>query len=397
MHILFYRFHNIYEPDVLSGFREIGFRVSEVFHDPNVPSGNAVTTIADSVMQMRANGTTPLFVFSINFFPAVSEICEKLQILYVCWSVDCPVLELFYHAIRNRYNRIFLFDKVQFERFAPYNPDNIYYLPLGCNTSRLESCIQTITDQDRQLYTSDISFVGSLYDEMDPIRKMRNLNAHTRGYIDGLTEAQLKIYGYNFLEEAPDDKFIEQLKGAPLDPSPIDFVASIDRYTVAHFLLGMHLASVERHRTLSALSSVFHVDLYSKSDASTLPDIHMHGPAHTFHTMPKVFHLSKINLNMTIRPIQSGLSLRVYDVLGSGGFLITNYQPELEELFEIGKDLEVYTSIDELIDKCRYYLAHDKERCQIAQNGQNTVRRYHDCKQKLIQLLSIVTSSVTGI
>ncbi|MDD6656544.1 MAG: DUF3880 domain-containing protein [Lachnospiraceae bacterium] len=397
MHILFYRFNNIYEPDVLSSFQEIGFQVTEVFHNSTNPSGNDATTIADCIFKMKAKGTPPLFVFSINFFPAVSEVCEKLQILYVCWSVDCPVLELFYHAIRNQHNRIFLFDKIQFERFSPYNPEHIYYLPLGCNTSRLENCIQSITENDRHLYTSDISFVGSLYDEMDSINRMNNLDEHTKGYIDGLTEAQLKIYGYNFLEEAPDDKFIEQLKGAPLDPSPKDFISSIDRYTVAHFLLGMHLASVERHRTLSALSSVFHVDLYSKSDASSLPSIHMRGPAHTFNTMPKVFHLSKINLNMTIRPIQSGLSLRVYDVLGSGGFLITNYQPELEELFEIGKDLEVYNSIDELIEKCHYYLSHEEERCEIAQNGLNKVHQYHDCKQKLIQLLSIVTSSVTNI
>lgn len=34
---------------------------------------------------------TPFF----NFFPHVSDVCEKFKIPYVCWSVDRPVLELF--------------------------------------------------------------------------------------------------------------------------------------------------------------------------------------------------------------------------------------------------------------------------------------------------------------
>ena len=35
--------------------------------------------------------------------------------------------------------------------------------------------------------------------------------------------------------------------------------------------------------------------------------------------MPEVFRKSKINLNITLRSIISGISLRVYDILGAGG------------------------------------------------------------------------------
>ena len=82
--------------------------------------------------------------------------------------------------------------------------------------------------------------------------------------------------------------------------------------------------------------------------------------------MPKVFRYSKINLNFTIPNIKSGLPLRIFDVLGAGGFLLTNYQAELPDHFEIGKDLACFESEAELVEKCSYYLAHEEERQPVS-------------------------------
>lgn len=45
---------------------------------------------------------------------------------------------------------------------------------------------------------------------------------------------------------------------------------------------------------------------------------------------------------------------------------------ELTDYFTIGIDLEA-SSMDELVDKCAYYLAHDEKRKQIAKNGYDKV------------------------
>ena len=89
-----------------------------------------------------------------------------------------------------------------------------------------------------------------------------------------------------------------------------------------------------------------------------------------------------------MRPIQTGLPLRIFDVLGCGGFLITNYQAEIPDLFEIGVDLETYSSMEELHQKCAYYLEHEDERKQIAENGYRKVKQLHDCKQRMQTMLS---------
>lgn len=71
---------------------------------------------------------------------------------------------------------------------------------------------------------------------------------------------------------------------------------------------------------------------------------------------------------------------------------MTNYQPELTEHFEIGVDLEAYTSLEDLVDKCAYYLSHETERKQIAINGYQKVKKYHTYQNRITEMLRIITS-----
>lgn len=73
-----------------------------------------------------------------------------------------------------------------------------------------------------------------------------------------------------------------------------------------------------------------------------------------------------------------------------GGFCLTNYQPELEEYFEIGKDLEVYHDLPELEEKIDYYLKHEEERLRIAINGYKKVRENHNLKTRMQSVLDTI-------
>ena len=91
--------------------------------------------------------------------------------------------------------------------------------------------------------------------------------------------------------------------------------------------------------------------------------------------MPKVFRESKINLNMTIPNIKSGVPLRVYDILGAGGFCISNFQAELPMYFENEKHLVWYYNQRDLFEKVDYYLHRDTERARITREGYEHVKR----------------------
>lgn len=60
---------------------------------------------------------------------------------------------------------------------------------------------------------------------------------------------------------------------------------------------------------------------------------------------------------------------RDFEVPLTGSFYITGYHEELKEYFELGKDIETYTSKEDLLKKVRYFLENEKERETIALCG----------------------------
>ncbi len=391
MNILFYRYGNICEPAIINTFRKLNIDVTE--ETAEMTNKKLLPAECIELVNNAIQKTRPVFVFSINFFPAIAEVCHLHGILYLCWTVDSPVLELFSESILHDTNRIFMFDKAQYEYFHPYNPNSIFHLPLASSVEEFDAVIQTITPQDRTRFSGDISFVGSLYNEKNPLRALM-LDDYTKGYINGTVNAAVEIYGYNLTEDVLTKDIVETIRLADSNFYSVpQVITDPSRYVVAHSYLGMQAAETERIRTLNKLAEHFTVDLYTRSDCAALKDVKVHGGIQTITEMPKVFHLSKINLNMTIKPIQTGLPLRIFDICGCGGFLMTNYQAELTDYFEIGTDIESYTSLDELVDKCAYYLAHDDERKQIAYNGYQKVKTLHNYPNRILEMLRIATNN----
>lgn len=387
MKILVYRYGSICEPDVISAFQKLGLTVLE--EDTEITEKKLSPAERVRLVEKVLQAEHPLFVFSINFYPAIAEICHIYQTRYLCWTVDAPVPELFARSMCYDTNHIFLFDRAQYRFFAPYNPDGTHYLPLASCTERFDRVVSSISEADRKKYSTDISFVGSLYNEKNPLRNLKNLPDYTRGYIDACVEASLKIYGYNPVEDAMTDEIAAAVKACAKDFYTIEkAVTNPDRYVAAHSYIGMQIAETERARTLNTLARYFSVDLFTGSDLTALQGVRTHRPVASLTEMPKIFHLSKINLNMTIKPIQTGLPLRIFDILGCGGFLMTNFQAELPEYFDIGTDLEAYSSMEELVEKCAYYLEHEDVRRQIAENGYRRVCGQHTYIHRLKEMIA---------
>ncbi len=79
---------------------------------------------------------------------------------------------------------------------------------------------------------------------------------------------------------------------------------------------------------------------------------------------------SVITLNCSLN---GDLNLRVFEALGSGGFLITDALPPqsgLDRLFKAGHHLETYRSPGELVERVRHYLANPAEARRIREAGQ---------------------------
>ncbi|MDR0220561.1 MAG: glycosyltransferase, partial [Lachnospiraceae bacterium] len=108
----------------------------------------------------------------------------------------------------------------------------------------------------------------------------------------------------------------------------------------------------------------------------------------------KVFHLSKINLNISLRSIETGTPLRVFDVMSVGGFMLSNYQRELEDLFEVDKEIVLYESLEEMKEKIAYYLGHEDERKRIALAGWEKVKKHYSYPRVLEKMIAVVDKEI---
>lgn len=388
MNILIYRYNSICEDAVIRGLKELGHTVYEVVLEVENKSPSGQEILDAVVMGMEKSNAD--IIFSINYYPALSEIARVYKLLYYSWIVDAPVLELYSKTIKNRCNRLFIFDSELYREISVYNPYNIFYLPLAADCDFYQNAIRNASLSDVEKYTHNISFVGSLYTEKCPYDKVKNLSPKISGYLHGIMKAQEKIYGYYFVEELLSDELVDE------------FVKNYDGYylageedlltkkrTLAQFYIGNKITAMERVDTFKYLSEKFEVDIYTASDTKEIPKLKNHGTIMTHTQMPIVFNKSTINLNPTSKPIRSGIPLRIFDLLVCEGFVLCNYQSDLLNEFLQGEELDIYSSIEELEEKIRYYLSHTDVCREIAHNGYEKVSKRHTYPLRLEQMFRL--------
>lgn len=84
------------------------------------------------------------------------------------------------------------------------------------------------------------------------------------------------------------------------------------------------------------------------------------------------------------------MPLRTLDIMACGGFLLSNYQPELAEYFEEGKELVLFYSKEDCLDKIAYYLDHEEERVQIAEAGCRKVGELFSYRRQLGKIFEVL-------
>jgi len=393
MNIVIHRYNSICEPDYIDAFKALGINVIEdnlEMSDKSISIDEKIKGLGEMILVNQ-----PVFVFSINFFPYIAMVCEKLKCIYVCVSVDCPVVELFSVAIQSKYNRVFLFDYAQYLEVKSLNPECIYHLPLGVNATRIDDTIGKY-DCNTTKYKYDVSFVGSLYSEKDDLKNIIDkLPLRMQGYCSGLLAAQSLYNGQELLEGGMTDELAQAIKAADKGFYPSDLsVVNTDKFVATNNYLSYHLTSLDRIQMLNNLAEVADVHLFTRSDTSVLKKVVCHGGVSSLVEMPKVFRQSKINLNMTMRAIRTGLPQRIWDVLGSGGFLLTNYQSEIPQNLEIGKHLAAYETTAEACELIEYFLSHDDERETIAAAGYEFVKEKHTVLHRVSEMIRTVSATM---
>lgn len=400
MHILMYRWKAYNYRDIEQTFLLLGHTVDNIEQELG---SYDVSPEFERVIEEKIRGAHYDMVFTVNYFPLISNVCERTGVNYVSWTCDNPLISMYHESVFHACNYIFTFDKTNYLEFRGMGVKHIWYLPLAVDTERMDALLgapeetgrrKAAQDPEMQKYRGDVAFVGSLYERNSYDKIKSRLPEYLRGYFDAVMEAQLNISGANIVEPMLTTNILEQLQEYfQLEKSEGSFsdLGLIFQTTV----LGFKIAEIERRRALIELSKHYKVNVYSNSDVSDLLRIQYCGSVDYWSEMPKVFRMSKINLNFTIPNIKSGIPLRIWDVLGCGGFLLTNYQAEIPYYFKEGEDLVCFDGLEDLCEKVGYYLEHEEERKRIAWNGYRKVREKHSYIERIRTILDTVAGEDT--
>ena len=396
MKVLFPNWKNFGFEDITDAFKALGHRVVPYKDEPQDYRFDVAFKEKLKKFVKRENID---FIFTSNYFPVVSDVCYELDIPYLSWCYDSPLILTYSKTVFHSCNYIFMFDSKMVQDLQGLGVDHVYYLPMAVNAKRLNAL--KANREQQKIVQADVSFVGSLYTEKHTLYdRMEFLDEHTRGYLEGIMYAQQLIYGADILEEALTDEIIDKLLTAMPIGLHEDGMESY-RYVYTNYFLCRKITQTERTALLSLIGEALPLiasgasikleplKLFTPESTPFLPKVKNMGTVHYLYEMPLVFRHSKINLNITLRSIQNGIPLRAMDIMGAGGFLLTNYQNDFNYYFVDGEDFVSFSSPGDMLDKIEYYLTHEEERQVIAKNGWGKVCAEHTYEKRIAEMLSI--------
>lgn len=367
--ILFFQWHSFMNKGIERALKELELEYDVYFHqfsDWEKDDG------FQEDFRSKLKNSVYTDVFSVNYSPLISEICEELSIPYTAWVYDSPIHIRNTESLKNNCNHIYFFDRGQAEQYQKCGI-HAEHMPLAVDTEVFK------TNVKKKEYQTDISLVGKLY-QTEYSYFTAPLNQYTRGYLEGIVSSQLKIYGGCVIPELITDQLLEQMNRDYAKVADDGF--QMGRREL-EFMLACETTGRERYLALALLSGHYQVDLYSTDKEDRLKNVRYRGYADYYSQMPQIFAQSRINLNISLKTIQTGIPLRVIDVLGCGGFVLSNYQEELTEYLDVGTECVVYENTEDMFLKAKYYLEHEEERKRIAEAGFKRVQKDFTFKSRI--------------
>jgi len=258
----------------------------------------------------------------------------------------CEVLEYDYRKKLIEFNNVYNRDSDLIDVAKKYKPDLVIF-------SKCNNMSYRVIDECNKISKTALWYMDAMNNfDGELIEKIKRCNYFICGVEGVVPHAEKFNKNCIFIQQCPDDlmNFLDHdLEDKWLDD--ISFIGSAD-------------------------SSAIHGDRvkyinFLKNSFSSFK--HYNGVYGLDHN--KIVNQSKINLNFS--PTDgSGVSVRIFKILASGGFLMTTSWKDMENTFIPGEDIIIFNSEEELKNKIEFYLKNEDIRNKIRLSGYNKVQNY---------------------
>jgi len=331
----------------------------------------------------------PEFVFAVNYTNGLSEFCSERGVPLLCWEVDPAADRLAPCRSSAEGIHIFTYRKANVQEYLLSGFTHVEHLPVATDPEK--RCPPALSSFDLQKYGAPLSFVGSSMVEQANLFRDIFLSyyADYRGHLEGAQEE-----GKTLLDELLAHQRLDYSNYLLPDllhqysPEFLDYLLSLPEAHDPFMLIGEIAASEKRVRYLSRMGCMG-LRVWGDSGWRVLESegIRYMGTAGHHYEINKIYAGSLINIDINRLYQDDIVTMRIFDIMSCGGFLLAEYGPGLEELFEVGEEVEVYHTLDELAEKASYYLEHRDRAREIALKGREAVLRRHTMKMRVEHMI----------
>ncbi len=325
-------------------------------------------------------------VASINYKEGLAEFCAAHGLPLISWEIDPTTDRMAPLEAPDHQARLFTYRRAQVAEFQAAGFSHVEYLPLASNPGRRLPSSPNSDDAAR--YGVPVAFVGaSLQDQVATHRaallRIVEQTAERRDDAVGLErrlsavlDAQARDYSRYLIPELFEAHWGDlKISAGGSGENAVQLVGEIaaankrTAYLAALGSRGVHVWGDDGFADLAGTGAVWR------------------GLAGHYHELNKIYSYARINVDIGRLYQQDIVTMRVFDVLACGGFVIAEWSEALAELFDVGREVEAYRTLEELVAKIDHYSAHRNETGEIAERGRYRVLRDHTIRARVRRML----------
>ena len=354
------------------------------------------TRLAPEELARAARRWAPEVVVSINYVHGLAEACEGLGLRLVIWEID-PATDQLRPSRAGASAFVFTWRRAQVEPWRAAGFPHTEHLPLAADTDRRRP-VELRADEAAR-YRSPLAFVGSSMVEQGQ-RFRERLLADWALWQGGSPVQAVQEGGallQQLLDAHRDDYSVCRVQELATELMP-DFVRAMRVQGNDVVPLIAEMVGADKRITWVANLGQVGATVWGDSGWEFVQQygVRWMGPAGHREELNKVYVGAGINLDIGRIYQPDIITMRVFDVMACGGFVLAEHSAHLEELFTPGVELDSYRTLEELLVKVEHYLENPEEARAIAARGCEAVRAKHTIRGRVQHMLRAVGSCTEG-
>jgi spore maturation protein CgeB len=326
----------------------------------------------------------PEVLACVNSVNGLASFCERHDLDSITWEIDPTIDEPEPLETSSTRSHVFTFREANQEGFRAAGYSHVEYLPLGADPDQRRPL--ELDEAERERYGAAVSFVGS--------SMTANVGRFHTTFLEQFAAwGEFSGPGREVLNEV----LVEQRR----DLSTYRVPELLDRLAPglrAHSLangwadpaaLVAEIAAAEKRLNYLAELGDLDIAVWGDEGFRRLEEhgVDYRGLAGHDLELPRIYNATTINLDIGRLYQSDVVTMRVFDVLACGGFVLVEHSEDLERLFRVGVEVESYQDLVELRTKIEYYLARPEEARAIAERGRAAVLERHTIRQRVQHML----------